>query len=344
MSGDRIDATGAKRIVWTRRRALRYGAAGIGMLAFWECAPPVALKIPTVGFVSPVADDLALFMRPFRAIGYVEGQNITIESRTAVQAETPEQLRPAVEELLRLPADVIVAIGSTAAQAAKGATTTIPVVFFGVADAIALGLVMSLARPEGNVTGVTNFSASAIGKGLEFLLQIVPGVTRVAFVGNLGGNPGALLQLAAAKTTAATLGVQVSDFALRDAADIDSVFELLYTGGFKAVMVGSDAITANISNRQHLVELSARYRLPTIYARRELVDAGGLIAYGPSYPALWERLAVFVDKIVRGALPGNIPVEQPTRLDLVVNKKTARTLGITIPQPILVQATEVVDR
>jgi len=331
--------------VWTRRRVLRDGVAvaGIGILVAVRCAPSVGArpKIPTVGFVSPLPPDLEEFLRPFRALGYVDGLSVRIEARTAVQSETPAQLTPVIEELIRLPADVIVAAGSTAAQAARGATTTIPVVFFGVADAIALGLVTSLARPAGNVTGLTNFSAKAVGKGLEYLLQLVPGIARVAFVGNLGGNPGSLLQLAAAKATAGTMGVEMIDFALRDAADIDPVFASFSDRGIKAVMVGSDGITTQ--NRQRLVEIAARYRLPTIYARREFADAGGLIAYGPSYPALWERLAVLVDKIVRGSPPGDLPVEQPTRFDLVVNSKTARSLGITIPQTILVQATDVVQ-
>ncbi len=339
MSGDGAHPDSRHQIVWTRRRVLHDGVtvAGIGMLAACGCAPSVGQrpKVPTVGFVSPVPPDLEQFLRPFRALGYVEGQTVTIASRTAVQ-ETAEQLTPVVEELVRLPADVIVAVGSTAAGVAKGATKTIPVAFFGVADAIALGLVTSVARPEGNVTGLTNISAQAIGKGLEYLLQLAPGIARVAFVGNLTGNPGSLLQLAAARASAKTIGVQIVDFALRDPADIDPVFESFSNSGVKAVMVGSDAIT--ISSRQHLVDIAARYRLPTIYARREFADAGGLIAYGPSYPALWERLAVLVDKMVRGRAPGDLPVEEPTRFDLVVNSKTAQALGITVPQPILVQA------
>jgi putative ABC transport system substrate-binding protein len=347
VSGTSPHADRGHQVVWTRRRVLYHSVAvaGIGILPACGCVPSVGRrsKVPTVGFVSPVSDDLEQFLRPFRALGYVEGQTVTIASRTAVQDETAEQQQPVVEELVRLPADVIVAVGSTVAGAAKGATRSIPVVFFGVGDAVALGLVTSVARPEGNVTGVTNITPQAIGKGVEYLLQIVPGIARVAFVGNLGGNPGSSLQLVAAEATARTLGIQIVHFPLRDARDIDPVFESFSNSGVNAVMVGSDGISTSDartakSRGSHFVEIAARYRLPTIYARREFVDAGGLICYGPSYPALWERLAVFVDKILRGKAPGDLPVEQPKTLDLVVNSKTARALGISVPPSILMQA------
>lgn len=326
-------------IVWTRRRILRNGvaAAGLGVLA--ACGVPSvrpAPKIPTVAFVSPNPPDLEDFLKPFRALGYVEGGTATIASRISVRTETEDALRPVVEEVVRLPADIIVAVGSTAAKLAKDATRTIPVVFFGVADAVRLELVMNVERPEGNVTGVTNYSAKAIGKGLEYLLQIVPGAARVAFVGNLPGNPGAKLQLAAAQKTALATGVEIVEFSLRDADDIDRVFGSLFNSGVKAVMVGSDAIT--LRNKPQLVAAAARFGLPTVYSRREFADLGGLIAFGPSYPALFERLAVFVDKIVRGKAPGDLPVEEPSKFDLVINSTTAQALGITVPQALLVRA------
>lgn len=333
MSGDRPPMT-----TRTRRRILRDGlmVAGIGVLAACRCVLPVAQrsKIPKLGFVSPALSDLDQFMQPFRAIGYVEGQTFTIDPRKAEEA--PEQLKVVVEELVRLPVDIIVAAGTPAAAVAKGATTTIPIVFLGVGDPVALGLVASLARPEGNVTGVTNIAPQAIGKGLEYLVRLAPGVARVAFVGNLSGNAGSLLQLAAARSAAATIGVEIVDFGLRVADDIERVYESLPNTGVKAVMVGSDAITMN--NQPRFVELAARYRLPAIYSRREFADAGGLIAFGPNYAALWERVAGLVDKILRGRVPGDLPVEQPTKFDLVINAKTAQALGITIPQAILVQA------
>jgi putative ABC transport system substrate-binding protein len=274
------------------------------------------------------------FLEQLRTLGYVEGKTVTIALRSPV--ESPEQLTPVMEELVRLPADVIVCLGSPAAQIAKAATKTIPVVFWGVADAVRLGLVTSLARPEANVTGLTNFSAKALGKGLEYLLQIVPGTARVAFVGNLKNNPGVDLQLEAAQATAATIGVQIVESAVRNAADIDLAFASFLGNGVKAVMAGSDAVM-NI-NRQQTVDAAARYRIPTIYPRREFADVGGLIGYGPSYPVLQDRLAVMVDKILRGSAPGDLPVEQPTRFDLVINSNAALALGITIPQAILVQA------
>ena len=343
MSADVVVPESRHEIIWTRRRVLHRGvtAIGIGLLAACGCAPAIKQpRVPTVGFVSPFAPDLEQFLRPVRALGYVEGQTLTIASRTGVP-ETAEELAPLVDGLVRLPADIIVAVGSTAAGIAKGKTTKIPVVFFGVADAVALGLVVNVARPEGNLTGVTNVSAQAIGKGLEYLVQFAPGGARVAFVGNLGENPGSLLQLAAAQAAAKTIGVPIVDFALRDASDIDRVFDSLSSGGVKAVMVGSDGIT--LRSQQRLVENAARVRLPTIYTRREFADAGGLIAYGPSYPALWERCAALVDKLARGSAPGDLPVEQPASFDLIVNFKTAKALGIPVPQAIVAQATEVIQ-
>ncbi len=278
------------------------------------------------------------FLQELRALGNFEGKTVTIELRSP--AESPDQLTPAIEELVRLPADIIVVLGSTAAQIAKAATRTIPVVFWGVADAVRLDLVTSLARPEANVTGVTNFSAKAVGKGLEYLLQILPGITRVAFVGNLKGNPGVLLQLEAAQATAGTIGVQIVESAVSNAADIDSAFASFPGSGVKAVMAASDGIM-NI-NRKQLVDTAARYRLPTIYPRREFADAGGLIGYGPSYPALQERLAVMVDKILHGKAPADLPVEQPKLFDLVPNLRTAEALGMTFPPAILALATDVI--
>jgi len=335
MSGDRPHLDSPNRIGWTRRRVMRdsVSVACFGMLAACGCVPS-AVKIPIVGFVSPVNADHEQFRRALRGIGRVEGQSITFESRT--EREAADQLTAAVEELVRLPADVIAVAGTPAAQVAKGATRTIPIVFFGVGDPVTPGLVASLARPEGNVTGVTNIAPQAIGKGLEYLLQLVPGTARVAFVGNLANNPGSLLQLAAAQSVATTIGVQITDFGVRDAGDIDRVFGSFSAAGVKAVMIGSDAITIN--NQPRLVELAAQYRLPAIYSRREFALAGGLIALGPNYPALWVRLAVLVDKIIRGRAPGDLPVEQPTETALVVNAKTAQALGITIPRAILVQA------
>jgi len=309
------------------------------MLGACGCVPPVERrsKIPRLGFVSPASRDRELFVQALRGIGYVEGRSIAIESRTA--GESDEQLTPAIEELARLPADVIVIAGTPAALAAKRTTGTIPIVFFSVGDPVVSNVVASLARPGGNVTGVTNVSPQAIGKGLEYLLQLTPGVTRVAFMGNLA-NPGSRLQFAAAQSAAATIGVQIVDFGLRDAGDIDRIFETFSNSGVKAVMVGTDAITIN--NQARIVDLAARYRLPALYNGRDFALAGGLISYGPNYAALWERVADLVDKILHGRAPGDLPVEQPTRFDLVVNTKTAQALDITVPQAILAQATEVV--
>ena len=335
MSGDRPHMDSPTRIGWTRRRVMRDGVsvACLGLLAASGCVPAV-LKIPIVGFVSPAPADREPFLHALRGVGRVEGQSMTFDWRTADEAAP--QLTPVVEELVRRPADVIATAGTITTQVAKGATRTIPIVFFGVGDPVTSGLVASLARPESNVTGVTNIAPQAIAKGLEFLLQLVPGTARVAFVGNLAGNPGSLLQLAAAQSVATAIGVQIMAFGVREAGDIDRVFGSFSDAGVKAVMIGSDAITIN--NQPRLVGLAAQYRLPAIYSRREFALAGGLIALGPNYPALWVRLAVLVDKIIRGRAPGDLPVEQPTETALVVNAKTAQALGITIPRAILVQA------
>ncbi len=339
MSPANSHADGRRQVVTTRRRLLYHGltAAGVAILAASGCAPVAGppSKIPRLGFVSPFPADAEQLVRALRGIGYVAGQNITVESRLSA-GETPAQLTPLVEELARLPVDTIATAGTPAAQIAKAATRTIPIVFYAVGDPIASGVVTNLARPEGNVTGVTNFSPKAIGKGLEYLVQLAPGVKRIAFVGNLRGNSGSTQQLAAAQTAAATMGVQIVEFALRDVGGIDQIFESFALSGVQALIVGSDGVT--LGGMARLVELAARYRLPAIYNRREFAVAGGLIAFGPNYPALWERVAVLVDRILRGRAPGDLPVEQPTLFDLAVNATTAQALGITVPQSILMQA------
>lgn len=307
---------------------------GLGALAACGYVPSPA-AVPKVGFVSPAPADRASFLHALEGIGRVEGRSMRFEWRTAGREEAP-QLTPVIAELVRLPTDVIAAAGTPAARVAKEATGTIPIVFFAAADPVGSGLVASLAHPAGNVTGVTNFAPEAIRKGLEYLLQLAPGVSRVAFVGNLPGNPGSPLQLAAAQSAAKTLGAEIIEFPIGDVRDIERAFETFSARGVKAVVVGSDAVTIN--GRARLVELAAQYRLPAVYSRREFADAGGLVAYGPNYAALWERLAVLVDRILRGSAPGDLPVEQPTRFDFVINTRTAQALGMTIPESVLVLA------
>jgi putative ABC transport system substrate-binding protein len=339
MSPATSHSDGRHQIVRTRRRLLHNSlmVAAVAIFTAIGCTGQRS-KIPRLGFVSPLPDDLEQLIQVLRGIRYVVGQNITIESR--LPGEDPPLLAQAVDELVRLAVDIIVIVGTPAAQAATHATRTIPLVFHAVGDPVASGVVANLARPEGNVTGVTNFAPQVIAKGLEYLVQLASGVARIAFVGNLGGNSGSALQLAAAQAAAATMGVHIVAFELRDVGEIDQIFESFSGSGVKALMVGSDAKTK--AGQVRLVELAARYKVPAIYNRREFADAGGLIGFGPSYPALWQRVADLVDKILHGKAPADLPVEQPKSFDLVVNLRTAEKSGIPVPQAIIAQATEVI--
>jgi putative ABC transport system substrate-binding protein len=283
------------------------------------------------------------FRQGLRDLGYVEGGNLVIEYRDA--EGKIERLPALAAELVALKVDVIFVGGGTRVTlAAMQATKTIPIVFTGVGDPVTSGLVTNLARPGGNVTGLSGLGPELVGKRLEQLTQAVPGVSRVAVL----WLPGALGErtdkdmLTGADVAARALGVRLQFVeATRDPADFDRAFSDMTSARAGALTV----LPSNRFLREHkrLVDLAAKNRLPAVYTAREFVDAGGLMSYGANEPDLFRRAATYVDKILKGAKPGDLPVEQPTKFELVINLKTAKALGLTIPQSVLARADEVIQ-
>jgi ABC-type uncharacterized transport system substrate-binding protein len=283
---------------------------------------------------------LEAFRQGLRELGYVEGRNLLIEYR---DAEGKVERFPALAaELVALKADVIVAGNDPQALAAKQATGTIPIVFAVAADPVGSRLVTSLARPGGNVTGLSTLNAELVGKDLEQLTQAVPGVSRVAVL----WHPGARSErtekdmLKGAEVAARTLGVRLQFVDARGPADFDRAFSDMTRARAGALTVLTSPML--FTERRRLVALAAKNRLPAVYPWREGVDAGGLMAYGPNTADMYRRAATYVDKILRGAKPADLPVEQPTKFELVINLKTAKALGLTIPTSLLARADEVI--
>jgi len=301
-------------------------------------------RIARIGYLaSNLANQgpLDAFRQGLRDLGYVEGRNVVIEYRDAQGKLEP--LAALAAELVALKVDVIVASSTAAALAAKQATTVVPIVFGSVPDPVATGLVASLARPGGNVTGLSNLNADLVGKCLEYLTQAVPGIGRVAVLWQPGafGERTEKEMMIAAERAARTLGIQLQFVEARGAADIDNAFSEI-TGA------RSDALTVLVSGmllgeRKHLVDFAAKNRLPVVYTFRELVDAGGLMSYGPSLADLFRRAASYVDKILKGTKPADLPVEQPIKLELVINLQTAQVLGLTVSPLLLARADELIE-
>ena len=287
---------------------------------------------PAVGLHEP-------FQQGLRELGWVVGQNIDIEYRFA--GGSYERLPELAAELVRLNVDIVVAQPTTAAVAARNATRTIPIVMINVGDPVGLGLVASLARPAGNVTG-TSFSVGleTFGKGAELLKEMVPNVRRVAVLSN-PTNPAQPIAIKNLKSTAQALGLQILLVEARDPDDFDGVFAEIAKERAEALLVVAESLF--LRHPTPLADLALKYRLPSMYGFRENVTAGGLIAYGPSLSHTARRAATFVDKILKGAKPAELPVEQPTKFELVINLRTAKSLGITIPQSLLLRADEVIQ-
>jgi ABC-type uncharacterized transport system substrate-binding protein len=304
-----------------------------------------AAKVARRGYLS--ADRAAnphlqeAFRQGLRELGHVEGRNLVIEYR---DAEGKLERFPALAaELVALKVDVIVASGTLAALAAKQATTTLPIVFSPAADPVASGLVTSVARPGGNVTGLSLLYSELVGKWLEQLKQVIPGVSRVAVLWQPGafGERTEKDNLKGAEVAARALGVQLQFVEARGPENFDRAFSDMTRARAGALAVLSSNMF--VSQRRRLVDLAAKNRLPAVYNVREYVDAGGLMAYGPNLADLYRRAATYVDKILKGAKPGDLPVEQPTKFELVINLKTAKALGLTIPQAMLGRADEVIQ-
>jgi putative ABC transport system substrate-binding protein len=274
-------------------------------------------------------------LQGLRELGYVEGQNISIEYGLA---DSADQLPEAAADLVRRNVDVIVASGTPPVPAAKNATRTIPIVFVAAIDPVATGVVASLARPGGNVTGFALIEADLMGKRLELLREVVPGRSRVAVLCH-AMNPGNAEYIRQAELAAPALGLQLQVVAVREPGDFERAFvEMRGTG---AVIQIADVLFT--SYQKQIVELAARNQLPVVYGARFFADAGGLMAYGADLRDQYRRAATYVDKILKGAKPADLPVQQPTKLELVVNLKTARALGLEIPRTILLLADDVME-
>jgi putative ABC transport system substrate-binding protein len=302
-------------------------------------------KVPRVGYISPGSSSDPARLRRFEAfrqglreLGYVEGQSIVLEPRWA---EGKYDRYPALAaDLVRLKVDVIVASGGAATQAVKQATRTIPIVMSVVIDPVGSGLVPSLAHPGGNLTGTSMMAPDLVGKQLEMLKELVPGVSRVALLRN-PSNPGSAPQLREAEAAARALGVGLRTLEARDPQEIDSAFAAMTREPAGALMVLVDAIFTN--QVRQIAELAAKRRLPSIYGQREYAEAGGLMVYSSNPFDLERRAATFVDKILKGAKPADLPIEQPSKFDLVINLKTAKVLGLTIPSSLLRRADQVIE-
>jgi putative ABC transport system substrate-binding protein len=322
------------------------GMAGLGLLAGCGRLPwqgQAAPKVPRVGVLgerSPADPFHEAFRQGLHELGYIEGQNIALEYRYAhaVTDHIPERTL----ELLDLNIDVLVVGGGIAAQAAKARTSTVPIVFTQAGDPVGSGLVASLAHPGGNVTGLSNnVGAFALsGKQLELLKTAVPQVSRVAVLYH-PYTPISRTALNELREAARPLAVELQDLEVRQPAELASAFSALVAWGAGAVLILSDPMLGN--ELAQLSQLAAEKHLPAIYPRREFAEAGGLMAYGPNFSDNWRRAATYVDRILKGTKPADLPIEQPTRFDFVINLRTARALGLTIPPHVLLQATEVLQ-
>jgi putative ABC transport system substrate-binding protein len=320
----------------------------IGLLvtcAFSLLTAPIAVKapakVPRIGILSPAAEAstpvFEAFRQGLRELGYVEGQNIVLEFRLA--AGRAERLRELAAELVQLPVEVILTDTMTATHVAKEATTTIPIVMASSSDPVQGGLVASLAQPGGNITGMALLAPELSGKRLELLKEVVPGVAQVAVLWN-PRNP-VVANVRATEVAAQALHLWLHLVEVPGAEALEAAFEAARQGRADALITLPDAMLWN--QRLQVVSLAAQHQLPALFPEREFVDAGGLLSYGPSVPASFHRAATYVDKLLKGAKPADLPVEQPVKFELVINLKTAKALGLTIPPTILFQADEVIQ-
>ncbi len=317
-----------------------------GAAAAWPLtarAQQPAAKVPRIGFLGNSTAELeANLVGPFRdglrALGYEEGRNIVIEYRWA---EGKYERFPAlIAELIALKVDVIVTAGTPASLAVKKATTSIPLVMVAVGEPVATGLVASLGRPGGNITGLTSMSSEMEGKRLELLKEVVPKISHVAVLWN-AASPIQAIEEGEVRAAAQVLGMKMLSLGVRTQEEIEDALAVIVRERPGALLVLADRLF--LHHRTHIMDFAAQHRLPGVHAYRELVEAGGLMSYGPSYADMHRRAATYVDKILKGAKPADLPVERPVKFELVVNLKAAKEIGLTIPPTLLGRADQVIE-
>jgi ABC-type uncharacterized transport system substrate-binding protein len=299
-------------------------------------------KQPTIGFLgaanpSATSPWTAPFVQRLRELGWIEGRTVAIEFRWAEGRS--ERFAEIAAEFVRLKVDVIVTHSTGPVVAAKQATSAIPIVFANAGDPVGTGLVASLARPGGNITGLSIQGPDTVGKRIDLLRTAAPGIRRVAIMANVG-NPAAVLEVGEVQAAAPMLGLDAISLEVRRPEDIAPAFEAL-KGDAVALYIVPDPLI--FTNRIRINTLALAARVPTLHGLRDFVEAGGLMSYGANFPDLWRRAAEFVDKILRGTKPADIPVEQPTKFDLIINLTTAKALGLEVPATLLARADEVIE-
>ena len=330
------------------RLALARAAAAVALLLAVQPGAAVAQpasKVPRIGYISPGSPSnparvarLEAFRQGLREQGYVEGQDIVIDTRWA--HGNYDRYAEIVADLVRLKVDVLVTVGATGSQAAKRATKTIPIVMTVVNDPLGGGLVESLARPGGNLTGLSMMAPDLVGKQLQVLTEIVPKLSRVALLWN-PASPGSAPQVRVAETVAPTLGLRLQLLEARTPQEIDQAFVAMAKERPGALVVLAESVFTN--QAKQFADQAVKMRLPTIFGLKEHAVAGGLVVYGADPLDMERRAAAFVAKILRGAKPADLPVEQPSKLELIINLKTAKALGLTIPHSMLLRADQVIQ-
>jgi putative ABC transport system substrate-binding protein len=316
----------------------------LGGAAAWPLAARAQQRtMPVIGFLVPntrstASEWIDAFLQRLRELGWLEGRTVAIEYRW-VEGQT-ERFAEIAGEFAQLNVNVIVTSGTPAVQALQAATSTIPIVFATAGDPVSTGLVASLARPGGHTTGLATIGDDLVGKRLEHLREMVPHLHRLALMGNVG-NRFSVLEMGQLRNVAAAMGLEVDTLEIRQTQDVIKAFEGL-RGRADALYVCTDAAMIH-TNRIQINTLALHERLPTMHGARTYSEGGGLMSYGPNFPNMFRRSADFVDKILRGAKPGEIPVEQPTKFDFVINLTTAKALGITVPPTLLALADEVIE-
>jgi putative tryptophan/tyrosine transport system substrate-binding protein len=315
----------------------------LGGATVWPFTAGAQRKIPRVGFMGNSTETLEAnlvgsFRDGLRELGYEEGRNIAIKY---VWADGKYERFPAlVAELVAAKVDVIVTAGTPAALAVKEATTTVPLVMVAVGDPVGTGLVKNLARPEGNLTGLSSVAPDLEGKRLQLLHNVVPGLSLVALFFN-SLNPFHAVSMRQAQAVAPTLNITLQPHDIRTAEDLDRAFATIRKARPGALFILADRVF--LHNRRRLMDFAEEQRLPSVNAYEELVEAGGLMSYGPSYEDMHKRAAIYVDKILKGAKPGNLPIEQPTKFTFIINLKTAKALGLTVPPLVLGLADRLIE-